>query len=202
MSTNNIPVDVQEWANDVLYDGHTSSREEAFVAAETINDFPESWVSVDAVRGLVEQCRTEINESDTRNRPLERLYDALKELLPEPSTLAEYPEDQRHEFVDTDVMVEGWDSPSRLVAIHKNEGAVLGQSPFNPWPCVETRPLTALTPFVGDSVDATAPNGDVVVVRDKDGGLWKRKGNGWWSVERNLTFSVLPEKNGPYTRSR
>lgn len=134
----------QTWANDIIHHGGELDREslagdtdtffdDLLVIAKFIDSLPAIIVDGEDIRHLIDN-------------PVDIDASRLEKLIAGPPTLADMDEDERHAHVGKDVYVDGWDSPSMLVSVHRNEAGVLGQSTFNPHPFVEIRPLDAVTP--------------------------------------------------------
>lgn len=111
-------------------------------AAEVILSLPDTIVDGDKLRENIDRLRADMES----NPDLGSHVEALEALLPALPALADMDEDARHALIGKDVKVEGWDSPSMLVAVYKDEGAVLGYSRDSPWPSVYVRALSDLSP--------------------------------------------------------
>lgn len=112
--------------------------------------------------------------------------------LVEETTLDDMTAQEVRDMIDSDVKVKGWPTPARLVAVHGDEGAVLGQGTFTPWPDVHLRPLSDLTlvrnsqPKTLHTFDqyAQAPVG-TVVAEDGDDPLTKSDTPAVWDSNEN-----------------
>ncbi|MFW8622487.1 hypothetical protein ACOI1A_00780 [Corynebacterium glutamicum] len=146
----------RKWAECTAGLAHLKSKE-IQAAVDVIQSLPNAWVDVEKVQEIIEEMNLPQNRPSATpglDRGVAIATEAWKRRLealitPKLPTLADMNEDDRHALVGKDVKVEGWNSPSMLIAVHKNEGAVLGHSWINPWPFVEVRPLSELSPENG-----------------------------------------------------
>lgn len=136
-----------EWADRRRNISDTRLNAGVKAAAELILSLPDTIVDGDKLREIIDHLRTDMDS----NPELWVHVEALEALLPALPTLEDMDEDARHALIGKDVKVEGWNNPSMLIAVHKDEGAVLGHNWINPWPFVEIRPLSELTPVNEDA---------------------------------------------------
>jgi|LSQX01.1.fsa_nt_gb hypothetical protein len=190
----------REWAKY----GKPGHQPETVAAAEVINALPDEWIDADDLREALDWIDSKPFGDDYDGE----FYDRLRALLPAPTprTLADLSKEERHAHVWKDVHVEGWDNPSVLVAVYKDEGAVLGHNWIQQWPFVEVRPLAELTPVEPTSEPVTentpdhptelttpadyqnAPAGTVVAAEGEE--AWTKNNNGFWE-----TFGIISGYN-------
>lgn len=132
------------WANDIIHHGGELARESLDGDKETFfHDLLVIAKFIDSLPAIIVDGEDILDLIDS---PGDIDASRLEKLIAGPPTLADMDEDERHVYVGTDVHVDGWDSPSLLVSVHRNEAGVLRQGAFNPHPSVEIRPLDAITP--------------------------------------------------------
>lgn len=147
----------REWAKNYAAGEYCPGIDGPGAAAEIIQSLPEQWADVEEVKAIIEEMNEDLEAEllndygQGYNYATRHWREALEALLtPKLPTLADMTQEEREAMVGKDVTVEGWNNPSMLIAVHKNEGAVLGHDWINPWPFVEVRSLSELSPASED----------------------------------------------------
>ena len=132
---------LKEWAEDVGKTENLLPR--TYAAVEVIQSLPDAVVDCDKLRDVIAGWGNREVTSDAYT-----LYRKVLDLIPapRPRTLGDMSLDELKTYVGGEVTVDGWANPTMLVSVIEDEGAVLARRLNKPWPFVEVRPLSDLTP--------------------------------------------------------